>query len=96
MFDREIVSDLDVGEDLAQGPFTITPAVAGTFRWDHQDEVVFTTDAIADGQTYSVTIDSSKKALDGARLDKYEWSFQWKASLGERTVEQADAGPGVL
>lgn len=92
MFDREIVSDLDVGEEIARGPFTITPAVSGTFRWDHQDEVVFTsTEALPDGQTYKVQIDSTQRALDGSKLDSYDWTFKFDRAMGE--IEQADLAP---
>ena len=92
MFDREIVSDLEVGEELARGPFTITPAVSGTFRWDHQDEVVFTTsEALPDGQTYQVKIDSTQRALDGSKLDSYDWTFKFDRAMGE--IQQADLAP---
>lgn len=89
MFDREVASELDLGEELARGPFTITPAVRGTFRWEHQDEVVFTTrEALAEGQTYKVTIDGSVLAEDGVRLDDYAWTFEWN-----REVDEAHSRP---
>lgn len=93
MFDREVVSDLDLGEELARGPFQLTPAVRGTFRWEHPDEVVFTTtEALAEGQTYKVRIDSSVIAEDGVRLDDYDWTFEWNRAAEAHSRPALDLG----
>lgn len=80
MFDREIVTDLDLGEEVERGPFLIAPAVEGTFRWEQPDEVVFTPKfAIAEGQEHKVVLDGTVLAQDGSPLDTYGWTFAWAA-----------------
>lgn len=78
MFDREIVTDLELGEEIQHGPFTISPALDGTFRWEQPDEVVFTPKfAVAEGQEHKVALDSTVLAQDGSPLDTYGWTFAW-------------------
>lgn len=97
MFDREIVTDLELGEEIQHGPFTISPALDGTFRWEQPDEVVFTPKfAVAEGQEHKVALDSTVLAQDGSPLDTYGWTFAWNhkaaALLDDEPSAPADLG----
>lgn len=97
MFDREIVTDLELGEEIQRGPFTITPALDGTFRWEQPDEVVFTPKfAVAEGQEHKVALDSTVLAQDGSPLDTYGWTFAWNRNAAAFLDEEKPSTPADL
>lgn len=76
-FDRPVAGNLD-GTIDPRSVFSISPAAAGTVEWRDPITLRFTPSApLTAGTTYTVTIASTLRAMDGARLDQpYRFGFR--------------------
>ena len=79
VFDRPMVAEAAVGKPLtgAGVPFTLSPAVAGSFQWKDPQTVIFAAQrALPRSTQYSVQLTPALRAQDGTALaDAATWSF---------------------
>ncbi len=80
-------------QPVTTGPFSITPAITGTFRWLGTSSVEFQPDKPLPLATkFTVTIPAGLKAASGASLAQaYTWSFETARPQVVRTLPEEGA-----
>ncbi|MFL5561561.1 MAG: alpha-2-macroglobulin family protein, partial [Gemmatimonadaceae bacterium] len=91
-FDRPVAGSLDYTVDPAR-VLRLSPAAAGTLAWRDPVTVVFTPSRpYAPATDYTVTVDTTFHAMDGARLEQ-PYTFSFRVS-GPQLIGGSPVSPG--
>ncbi|HLP18156.1 MAG TPA: Ig-like domain-containing protein, partial [Bacteroidota bacterium] len=76
------------GQGMGRHPFTITPAVAGTFHWIGTTTCAFTpADTLPASTRFTVTIPQGTRSLSGSQISKpFTWTFETPRPALVRTL----------